>query len=60
MKSVDDTNMIEVMGESTDPQKAADAPNALLHLYITQDVNQSLNDIKTTLDFARQQCVRPG
>ena len=50
-----DTNVIEVTGESNDPKMAAAAPNALLKLYIDQDLNQSLGEMENARQFVVKQ-----
>lgn len=53
--AVGTTNIIEADAEATDPKIAAAAPNTLLRLYIQQDINQDLNEIKSAEEFARTQ-----
>ena len=53
--TVKDTNVIEVMAESTDPRTAADAPNTLLKMFIDQDTNQSLAEMERARQFVESQ-----
>lgn len=52
---VKDTNLIDVTAESTLPDVAAQAPNLLLSAYIDQDVNKTLQEVRSAEEFARQQ-----
>ena len=53
--NVKDTNVIEVTGESNDPKLAAAAPNALLRLYIDQDLSQGLSEMENARRFVEKQ-----
>ena len=53
--NVKDTNVIEVTGESGDPKLAAAAPNALLRLYIDQDLSQNLSEMESARRFVEKQ-----
>jgi len=53
--NVKDTNVIEVTGESSDPKLAAAAPNALLQLYIAQDLSQNLGEMENARRFVEKQ-----
>ena len=55
VSDVKDTNVVDVTAESGDPHRAADAPNALLKLYIDQISNQSLNEMERARQFMEQQ-----
>lgn len=54
VKQVEDTNLLEASAEATDPKMAADGANKLLALYIDQDTNQSLGEMRSASDFARR------
>ena len=54
VKQVEDTNLLEANAEATDPQMAAGGANKLLQLYIDQDTNQSLGEMRSAADFARR------
>ncbi len=54
VKQVEDTNLLEASAEATDPKMAAAGANKLLHLYIDQDTNQSLGEMRSASDFARR------
>lgn len=51
--AVQDTNVIEATAESNDPTTAANAANTLLQLYIEQDTNRSLTEIRSAEEFAK-------
>ena len=53
--NVKDTNVIEVTGESNNPRMAAAAPNALLKLYIDQDLGQSMGEMENARQFVVKQ-----
>ncbi len=55
VSNVKDTNVVEVVGESNDPKVAAAAPNALLKLYIDQDLGQSLSEMNVARQFVEKQ-----
>lgn len=55
VSNVKDTNVIEVVGESNDPKMAAAAPNALLKLYIDQDLSQNLGEMENARRFVEKQ-----
>jgi succinoglycan biosynthesis transport protein ExoP len=50
-----DTNIIEDDAEAATPQRAADAANRLLELYLAQDSDQSLGEIQNALHFVQTQ-----
>ena len=54
VSAVGATDIIEADAEATDPKIAAAAPNVLLQLYIQQDVDQYLNEIRTAEAFSRK------
>lgn len=53
-----DTNLIEVTAESTNPQNAANAANGLLKSYIDSDTKQSMADIEKARIFVQAQQKR--
>ena len=55
VSNVKDTNVVEVTGESNNPKMAAAAPNALLKLYIDQDLGQSLGEMENARQFVLKQ-----
>ena len=55
VSDVKDTNVVDVTAEAGDPKRAADAPNALLKLYIDQITNQNLNEMERARQFMVQQ-----
>jgi len=55
VSNVKDTNVVEVVGESNDPKMAAAAPNALLKLYIDQDLSQNLGEMENARRFVIKQ-----
>lgn len=55
VSNVKETNVIEVVGESNDPKMAAAAPNALLKLYIDQDLGQTLGEMENARQFVEKQ-----
>ena len=55
VSTVPQTNIIEVGAEAADPQVAANAANTLLKTYITQNVDQGLDEMKSAYDFATKQ-----
>lgn len=55
VSNVKDTNVVEVVGESNDPKVAAAAPNALLKLYIDQDLGQSMGEMENARLFVVKQ-----
>lgn len=57
VKQVEDTNLLEASAEATDPKMAADGANKLLQLYIDQDTNESLGEMRSASDFARRKEV---
>ncbi len=52
VKQVEDTNLLEASAEAGDPKMAADGANKLLQLYIDQDTNESLGEMRSASDFA--------
>ena len=55
VSNLKETNVIEVTAESSDPKIAAAAPNTLLHLYITQDNDNSLGEMERARQFVIKQ-----
>ncbi len=53
--TVNGTNVIEVSGEAGTPQIAAAAPNTLLQLFITQDVENRLGEMERARQFVLTQ-----
>lgn len=54
VKQVEDTNLLEASAEAGDPKMAAQGANKLLQLYIDQDTNQSLGEMRSAADFAQR------
>jgi capsular exopolysaccharide synthesis family protein len=52
---VKDTNIIEVTAEAHSPSVAAAVPNKLLEAYISQDINQNIQEIRAAKQFAQDQ-----
>lgn len=50
-----DTNVIVVTAEGTNPRAVGDAPNLLLRLYIENDADQSLAEIRSAKQFCQKQ-----
>ncbi len=50
-----DTNVIQALVDSTNPQQAAAAANTLLSDYINQDIQRNLQKIQSTQQFVQQQ-----
>lgn len=55
VSEVKDTNVIQVTGEASDPQRAAAAPNRLLQFYIDEDVSQHLSELEAARQFVQAQ-----
>ena len=53
--TVNGTNVIEVSGEAGTPQTAAAAPNTLLQLFITQDVENRMGEMERARQFVLTQ-----
>lgn len=55
VSEINDTNVIEVSSEATNPRVAADAANKLLSLYLDENSDQNLVDIQSAKKFVASQ-----
>ena len=55
VSNIPGTNVIEVSGESSSPQSAAEAPNTLLKLFIDRDLASRLGEMEQARQFVQAQ-----